>query len=303
LEDPLAVSFALTRFSLTLLPASRDQGKFYRGRKVSAINFRAYPLQNIFKQAMDRVCIIYCSCGAGIFSGIESDKLADALHDFDTEVFELHDLCALSIHEKEQLSSIGKEYDHKIVIACYPRTIKYLFKQNNIDFGRYEVLNFRGMQAEQMIEALAQRFEQAAGKASHRILVSQLKVPPWYPVIDDERCTLCGQCARFCLFGVYKFDKKHLSVINPLACKNNCPACGRICPEAALIFPRLPESSVLSGAEPGGNKAPGDHLDNGLLYEKLKERNRIRNSIFKKDILQKAEEERNKALEELKNKQ
>jgi len=250
----------------------------------------------------ERICLIYCNCGAGIFSGIESEKLAEALHDFKADVFELHDLCALSINEKEQLSTIGKEYDHKIVIACYPRTIKYLFKQNNIDFGRYEVINFRGMLAEQMIEALAPHFEPDAGKANHRVLVSRLKVPAWYPVVDDERCTLCGQCSRFCLFGVYQFDKKHLSVVNPLACKNNCPACGRICPESALIFPRLPESSVLSGAEPGENKASADHLDNGLLYEKLKERNKIRSSIFKTIVLQKAEEDRNKALNELNNK-
>lgn len=251
----------------------------------------------------DRICLIYCNCGAGIFSGIESDKLADALREFNADVFELHDLCAFSINEKEQLTSIGKEYDQKIVVACYPRTIKYLFKQNNIDFGRYEVMNFRGMQAEQMIGELTHRFGISAGNANHRVLVSQLKVPAWYPVIDDDRCSLCGQCARFCLFGVYQFDKKHLSVVNPLACKNNCPACGRICPESALIFPRLPENSVLSGAEPGENKASPDHPDNGLLLEKLKERNIIRNSILKKEIIQKAEKERNTALDELKNKE
>jgi heterodisulfide reductase subunit A-like polyferredoxin len=250
----------------------------------------------------ERLCIIYCNCGAGIFSGIESDRLAEALQKFDADLFELHDLCALTIHEKEQLSAIASQYDHKIVIACYPRTVKYLFLQNKIDFGRYTVMNFRGMQADQMVEELTSRFGVNAGNAVHKVVVSQLKVPAWYPVIDEERCTLCGQCSRFCLFGVYHFDKKQLKVVNPLACKNNCPACGRICPESAVIFPRLPENSVLSGADPGENRVPADPLDNGLLFEKLKERNKIRNSIFKKEIVQKAEEERCKALEEMKNK-
>lgn len=250
----------------------------------------------------DRICLVYCNCGAGIFSGVESDKLSDALRKFDADVFEVHDLCALSINEKEKLSSIGNEYDRKIVIACYPRTIKYLFIQNNIDFGLYEALNFRGMQAEQINEELTCRMAISPGNATHRVLVSSLKVPAWYPVIDPDRCTLCGQCARFCLFGVYRFDKKHLSVVNPLACKNNCPACGRICPESAIIFPRLPENSALSGAEPGETRMPGELQENGLLFEKLRERNKIRNSIFKKEVVQKAEEERTKALDEMKSK-
>lgn len=250
-----------------------------------------------------RLCIVYCNCGAGIFSGIESDRLAEGLQALDADLFELHDLCALSIQEKEQLSAIAGQYAHKIVIACYPRTVKYLFRQNNIDFGSYTVLNFRGMKADQMMEELTLRFGTTAGTASHRVILSQLKVPAWYPVIDDERCTLCGQCSRFCLFGVYRFDKKQLKVVNPLACKNNCPACGRICPESAIIFPRLPENSVLSGADPDGNSSPADLLDSGQLFEKLKERNKIRNSIFKQEVVRKAEEERCKALEEMKNKE
>lgn len=231
---------------------------------------------------------------------MESDKLADALHGTDADVIEMHDLCALSVNEKEQLTTIGKQYGKKVIIACYPRTIDHLLRQNGIDFGQYEVINFRGLQAQQVIDILNNRFAVEEGEASWQVVVSKLKVPAWYPVIDTSRCTHCGMCAKFCLFGVYQFSRKNLSVVNPLACKNNCPACGRICPESALIFPRLPENSVLSGAEPGDGPSPEDRVTNGQLLEKLKERNKIRAGIFKAEVLRKAEEERDKALEEIK---
>lgn len=247
----------------------------------------------------EKVCLVYCRCGAGIFSGVESDNLADALRETDAEVYEMHDLCALSLHEKEKLSLLGKQYSRKIVIACYPRSVEYLFRQNGIDFGTYEVINFRGIEARQVVDLLRDRFGVKEGNATWQSVVSQLKVPAWYPVIDTSRCTHCGLCARFCLFGVYRFGKKDLSVVNPLACKNNCPACGRICPESALIFPRLPESSVLSGAEPSADNVAADRVINGQLLEKLKERNKLRAGIFKTEVLRKAEAERDEALKNI----
>lgn len=66
---------------------------------------------------------------------------------------------------------------------------------------------------------------------------------PWYPVIDAARCTRCGQCTRFCLFGVYESAPDGLPVVvRPEKCKNKCPACARICPGTAIIFPRYDES-------------------------------------------------------------
>jgi NAD-dependent dihydropyrimidine dehydrogenase PreA subunit len=72
---------------------------------------------------------------------------------------------------------------------------------------------------------------------------------PWYPVIDYHRCRQCGQCAGFCLFGVYELTAdKQVHVARPASCKNNCPACARLCPEAAIIFPKCPEAPI-NGAE------------------------------------------------------
>ena len=62
---------------------------------------------------------------------------------------------------------------------------------------------------------------------------------PWFPVIDYDRCTNCMQCLSFCLFGVYGVDgEKRIQVQNNDNCKTNCPACSRVCPEAAIMFPK-----------------------------------------------------------------
>ncbi len=62
---------------------------------------------------------------------------------------------------------------------------------------------------------------------------------PWFPVIDYDRCTNCMQCLSFCLFGVYGADRVgHIQVQNQDNCKTNCPACSRVCPEAAIMFPK-----------------------------------------------------------------
>ncbi|MGA7904151.1 MAG: hypothetical protein WCA06_16085, partial [Terrimicrobiaceae bacterium] len=72
---------------------------------------------------------------------------------------------------------------------------------------------------------------------------------PWFPVIDYDRCTNCMQCLSFCLFGVYGVDaEKRIQVQNQDKCKTNCPACSRVCPEAAIMFPKY-KSGPINGDE------------------------------------------------------
>jgi len=62
---------------------------------------------------------------------------------------------------------------------------------------------------------------------------------PWFPVIDYDRCTNCMQCLTFCLFEVYGVDKNDkIQVQNQSNCKTDCPACSRVCPEVAILFPK-----------------------------------------------------------------
>lgn len=69
----------------------------------------------------------------------------------------------------------------------------------------------------------------------------------WYPVIDRERCTSCGHCLQFCLFGVYEGVGGEVVVASPDRCKDGCPACSRICPRGAIIFP-LSDDPQIAGA-------------------------------------------------------
>jgi NAD-dependent dihydropyrimidine dehydrogenase PreA subunit len=73
----------------------------------------------------------------------------------------------------------------------------------------------------------------------------------WYPVIDYSRCTNCMECLDFCLFGVYGVDQlDRLFVENQDNCKKGCPACSRVCPEHAIIFPDY-KTPAIAGAPVG----------------------------------------------------
>lgn len=73
----------------------------------------------------------------------------------------------------------------------------------------------------------------------------------WYPVIDYSRCTNCLECLDFCLFGVYGVDSlERLVTENQDQCKKGCPACSRVCPQQAIIFPEY-KSPAIAGAETG----------------------------------------------------
>jgi Pyruvate/2-oxoacid:ferredoxin oxidoreductase delta subunit len=84
---------------------------------------------------------------------------------------------------------------------------------------------------------------------------------PWFPVIDFSRCTNCMQCLTFCLFDVYGVSKeKKIEVRNPTNCKTDCPACSRVCPEVAILFPKYK-----------GGPINGDEVrDEDLHREKMK---------------------------------
>ena len=248
---------------------------------------------------MKKNVVIYCNCSAGIISESKQNEITEVIKQANTDVVELRDLCAYTVNEKEALHSINTKYDKKVVVACYPRAVQNMFRQCKIEMDNFEVINFREKSAEQIGKELDEKLESEAGDTSYEVLQNSLEVPAWYPVIEESRCIYCGKCAKFCVFGVYKFSKKSLEVVEPLNCKNNCPACGRTCPTSAIIFPRLKENSVLSGAEPGSRDTKANVPRGGLLVM-LNERNQNRRNIFKQDMLQLAEEEKRKAIEELK---
>ncbi len=86
----------------------------------------------------------------------------------------------------------------------------------------------------------------------------------WYPVIDYSRCTNCMECIDFCLFGVYGVDKvETILVEQPDNCRKGCPACSRVCPENAIIFPQH-KTPAIAGSEEGS--AGGFKIDLSKLF-------------------------------------
>ena len=130
---------------------------------------------------------------------------------------------------------------------------------------------------------------------------------PWFPVIDYDRCTNCMQCLSFCLFGVYGVDEENkLQVQNNDSCKTNCPACSRVCPEAAIMFPKY-RSGPINGAQVNASdlnrermKIDISSLLGGDVYQMLRDRSEKAKSRFSKERNpDKALNERKKCLTKL----
>jgi Pyruvate/2-oxoacid:ferredoxin oxidoreductase delta subunit len=130
---------------------------------------------------------------------------------------------------------------------------------------------------------------------------------PWFPVIDYDRCTNCMQCLSFCLFGVYGVDdQKRIQVQTQDNCKTNCPACSRVCPEAAIMFPKYKagpiNGDVVSDADLNREKMKIDisALLGGDVYDMLRTRSERAKSRFSKERdSDKALVERQKCLTKL----
>ena len=127
---------------------------------------------------------------------------------------------------------------------------------------------------------------------------------PWFPVIDYSRCTNCMQCLSFCLFDVYgTSDEGKIQVQNNDNCKTNCPACSRVCPEVAIMFPKY-QSGPINGDVVNDEdlrrekmKVDISSLLGGDIYARLRDRSAAAKSRFSKERSpDKALEERKKCL-------
>ncbi len=130
---------------------------------------------------------------------------------------------------------------------------------------------------------------------------------PWFPVIDYDRCTNCMQCLSFCLFDVYGIDAdKKIQVQNNNKCKTDCPACSRVCPEVAILFPKYKHGPINGDVVSTDDirrenmKIDISALLGGDIYEALRDRSAKFKSRFNKERdADKALEERTKCLVKL----
>ena len=236
--------------------------------------------------------ILYCHCtNARVLSQGTRDAVLQALCASGRAFETVADLCELSARRDPLLKSVAAA-GRVVVAACHPRTVRCLFAAADAslpDEGAY-LLNLRVDSAETLCAELRgiPDAEPAVPPSDYQAVRERLEsdaVPsggwiPWAPVIDYDRCTGCMQCLSFCLFGVYAADAdSRVEARNPQQCKTSCPACARVCPEAAILFPKHSADAINGGLAAGNEEAHGamkvdlSALLGGDLYSRLRERN------------------------------
>jgi MinD superfamily P-loop ATPase len=80
------------------------------------------------------------------------------------------------------------------------------------------------------------------------------------PDIDTDRCTCCGECARFCAFGALVVAKERV-IFFPEHC-HSCGGCAVACPAGAIA-----ESARTIGTVTNRSLSPTLHLVTGTLNE------------------------------------
>jgi ferredoxin len=115
------------------------------------------------------------------------------------------------------------------------------------------------------------------------------------------------QCLTFCLFDVYGVSaEKQIRVQNPSNCKTDCPACSRVCPEVAILFPKYKTGPIngdvvrTEDIQREKMKVDISALLGGDIYAALKQRSHDAKERFTKERDEKrALEERRRCLAKL----
>lgn len=210
--------------------------------------------------------ITICACSSRPFIDREKViRLAAVLSNAGRQVMVVPDLCKLAMQKRPEVATIASS----VVIACYPRAVRSLFR--SAGFEPVQVLDMRSCTACEVLAGLAcdipAEGEPVPGEDIIREELASFPVEQgtdaWFPVIDKDRCSECGQCHDFCLFGVYAVEDGKVKVEQPQQCKNNCPACARICPSKAIIFPKYEKPPVNGGV---AEDEPVQPVDVKTLY-------------------------------------
>lgn len=176
--------------------------------------------------------------GGAILPGLDEDDLEDA------PPREFHGIGSVQVPDRKiycidlRASETADDFLHearRIVIENSVQTVDLMNFINGTP--KAEQLQ-RYLNPERQLEARRALDSGAATLADKQALPEDTS-RRWYPVIDYSRCTNCMECIDFCLFGVYGVDAlDRILVEEQDNCKKGCPACSRVCPENAIIFPQ-----------------------------------------------------------------
>lgn len=250
------------------------------------------------------VAVIVCRCS--ISRAVPEAALSEVLEVVDEyrgQVLIFEDLCGVAAGMRagdggngfcKRLRQSVESADRILVAACAPRAVEALLDWIGLARpGRTQFVSLREDDAAlRCREILASepgsspfkdiRQNLPRGKTSQGQDADSGDWVPWFPVIDRNRCVDCGKCLDFCLFGVYSDCSGRVEVTNPVKCKNKCPACARVCPVGAVIFPKF-DRAPINGEEPA--EVCGEHdMTSAAVEEKRARRRKLFTDDFEEQV-------------------
>jgi Pyruvate/2-oxoacid:ferredoxin oxidoreductase delta subunit len=242
--------------------------------------------------------VFYCHCGyEKVCSSDAQRAVLDEILRRGVEFLAGADLCGLCTTWPGLMKTLLGS--GSVVIGCHARAMRWLLRWAGVDPRDVAFVDVRGPSAADAVAelsvALAATTEpQGVCPAGDADLLEAgvIRVPPgragdvtesldllasssltdkadwlpWFPVIDFDRCTSCGQCRNFCLFGVYSQENGAVKVAQPAKCKPHCPACSRVCPACAIMFPKHNQAPA------DGTEVRPEHLAGQLKPEEIRKR-------------------------------
>ncbi len=235
---------------------------------------------------MQNIRVTICACASRTFINREKvAEIAAALKNAGYHVLVEADLCRKAMEFSTDMPEIASG----VVLACHSRAVLSLLNWLGLEVGKFE--DIRSYGTEEVLARFGLSYSAAENFTEKDVFLKQVEAFPvesgtdaWYPVLDKKRCIECGKCHDFCLFGVYAVEDKRVRVAQPQNCKNSCPACARMCPNRAIIFPKYEKSPINGGTAQEEVLSPEemDKMYRDRLRMRLKQR-RAGVSLLKND--------------------
>jgi len=232
----------------------------------------------------ERPRILFCNCAyADLIGDDVRTEVLEGLSNSGVGFQAVSDLCGQAAERAASLRAFAEASDLRIA-ACYPRAVRWIFHLGGVDLPArgVKILNMRTLSSEKVLAGLlhgTEKSDRTIPIEPERLAAKPGQWVPWFPVIDYDRCTNCKKCLEFCLFGVFALtQERKVEVREARKCKTNCPACARICPQGAIMFPKYSASPIngdevrqedLESPEMGVDV---DLLTGGDIYAKLRSR-------------------------------
>lgn len=261
--------------------------------------------------------ILVCRCRGKKGAVLEDQPLHTIIEESGIPSVFLDDLCSFAALDKEELLKYFRPQIRLLVFGCPERSLRLLLGYAGIgyEYLTISVVDRFSTDAAQQREALKSFAEsnnttERADTIFHNPLRARSSEDwtSWYPLIDYSRCNGCGQCADFCIFGVYEKTGSGVRVVNPQGCKDQCPACARLCPQAAIVFPKYTGGGAIGGAELIDENSERERIKNdtdaiakGDIVGTLRQRAQMCADLIQKKAMERALRERDQALAENEN--